>query len=151
MIILDEDEAARTLQDYRQKYAKKKFVLASSDSEEIVRRPKPKQREKCNQSKNVDRPIQVVWMSESATFSKSSKSACSLLEENINLTKKCYARNSENHLSSRILFDQSNVLTRCCELGAMACNCNSSNNGTSCQLLHGATQMRSDSENASPK
>ena len=149
VVILDEDEAARTLQDYRQRYAKKKFVLASrcSDSEEIVRR-KPKS-EKCNQSKNVVRPTQV-WMSESAPDSKSSKSSCSLLEERINLTK-CYTKNSENHLSSRILFDQSNVLTKCCELGAMACNCHSSNNGISCQLLHGATQRRSDSENASPK
>ena len=149
VVILDEEEAASTLQDYRQKYAKKKFVLGSSDAEERVRR-KPKQSEKCNQSKNVDRPIQVVWMSESAPLSKSSKSSCSLLEERIDLTK-CHVKNLENHLSSRILFDQSNVLTRCCELGAMSCSCHSSGNGASCQLLHGATQMRSNSENALPK
>ena len=149
VVILDEEEAASTLQDYRQKYAKKKFVLTSSEAEERVRQ-KPKQSEKCNQSKNVDRPIQVVWMSESAQFSKPSKSSRSLPEGMLDLTK-CHAKSLDNHLSSRILFDQSNVLTRCCELGAMACSCHSSNNGASCQLLHGATQMHSESENALPK
>ena len=148
VVILDEEEAASTLQDYRQKYAKKKFVLASSEAEERARR-KPKQTENCNQSKNVNRPFQVVGMSESAQLNKSSQSPQSLSKEEMNLTK-YHAKNSENQLSSRVLFDQSNVLTRCCELGAVACNCQRSNSSTTCQLSNGATEMRCNGENAHP-
>ena len=129
VVILDEEEAASTLQDYRQKYAKKKFVLAADDINERVRR-KPKQNEKSNQSKNEGRPIQVEWMSELAELAKSS--------ERINFSK-CFAKNVINPQSSRILLDQSNMLTRCYDHDAMGSNRHSEMNGSVRQLLNGAT------------
>ena len=150
VVILDEEEAASTLQDYRQKYAKKKFVLAANEISERVRR-KSKQNEKSSQSKNEDRPTQVEWTSESAGLAKSSKTSRSLLEKAVDFSK-LHAKNITNQQSSRVLLDQSNVLTRCYEHGAMGCSCQSELNCSIRQLINGATTtIYMNRENALPK
>ena len=150
VVILDEEEAASTLQAYRQKYARKKFVLAPNTSERGRR--KPKEKGKTCEPKNANRPVQDVRMSESAILTKSSKTSYSLSEGAVSYPSNSMrgAKSLTDQQSSRILLDQSNVLSRCCEHGAVECNRNSDINCQTCQIINGAPHMYLNCENASP-
>ena len=144
VVILDEEEAASTLQDYRQKYAKKKFVLATN-ADEGSNPCKSKTSVISQQPKNASRPVQEVWMSESARVTESSNIRRILLGESsfpsaAKSRHPCAAATVRDREVAGILFDQSNVMTNDLQT-----------NGSICQTTDdGATQLHKNCENTLP-